>query len=236
MLIRVNNGIQLLNSCRDVSRAMARGVAEYLPLSPTSSSVEKATETSFDDYHGKLTSMFVKLTVDQCIVNSNSADVSQSPLEIRRLMIFELALELLKNRSSGLVTLVVRFLVIMLKLNSNAAVWIEHLGLFDEISLILFEMIFDLMNLAFTSVDGLVFENSIKWNLLIDLCVFLERYAVSFNRLRNDVISIISTLLIYLWFGISNHFEVKCMNCESELAVKECLHERYDFLFPKIYM
>jgi hypothetical protein len=224
MLFRVDEGLDLLGSCREQSRAMAMGSAEQdrpsVSKKPTTSN--EGTSDSSSQVHARITSLLVKLTFD---------NVSFSPREDETLLLGDVAVYwsvlkwtqlLLSSGRSRLQAVALKYLLGVQRLCPIISVAIEKCGLQNQ-----------LLGLVADTAKAVPENNhdiiSLPWANFSSALLILQRQAVALHVESQDVCAALTMIILQRWFPSLNDSEAqrayRCFNCESEVAQYECLGE-----------
>lgn len=254
MILRVEDGLQLLVPCRDSSRAIASGLRNDISTASEADSTSQADNpnisfrSTVDEYYFLLQSLLLKFAFDQNII---SFDFSPpSAYLIKNTSILKVLRFCLKSKRQNLVRIAIQLTFIFLRMGPINAVLLEKGGLIAlfENYCINYSVQSCLMKSSsdwlgyFESENVLAQDNNSSainsdfkyfqfgWEIFCDSVLILKTISICFVHRDENILSVLSLISLWLWFPkFSLHKPTRrftCSNCEIEMASVECLHER----------
>lgn len=235
MLIRVDEGLELLFPCSDQSLAMALGGQSLnSPAKPTGSEKRGAlNEVGFDDYHTKVISLLVKISFDSISMSLKGVETNILCDLPVYLLVFNMCRQLVRTRRPSLLSLVCRFCLAMQSISPISSVAMEKSGLQRE----LFEYVVNFIINHYE--NGLNDLSATHWGIFCNALTVLQKQAVALHHDSQELLLAFSVVILRLWIPAlapAEHARLqRCSNCESEMAKVECLHERWVDVFGKCF-
>jgi hypothetical protein len=218
---------------------------------------------SFDEYYSSLVVLLSKLLMDEAFVEVHGGVNSFSRnYQVRSFHVLSLVKSLIECKYSPLVVVACRVCTIAIRLNPLNSVVMETRDLIGSLVCCAVKLQFcgrlDIEEAPRVSSreGGFSHEehttgstqrhrsaNPLDSNfleLLDELLLVLQLFAVSYSRHSSSILAVFSVLLLSIWSptSLDNVLQknLRCLNCESEYACFECISERYGlsllFAFP----
>lgn len=225
MVVRVDEGLAFLGSCREQSLAMAKGSNGLDRVSPskmTGISVEK--EDSGVLFHMKVVSAMLKLVYDciQLAVRDDESLILNNT--VAYVWTINLAKRLFLTGRQRLQNISLQFILSIQRLSPIVVVAIEKCGL--QMELLCF-----IANFVNSAPDNHIDIDKMPWTIFHSTLLALKHQAIILRVDNQEICTMLAGILLRKWFPSYSLLEsqraFRCCNCESEIAQYECLGERY---------
>jgi hypothetical protein len=208
---------------------------------------------SFDEYYSSLVVLLSKLLMDEAFVEVQGGVNSFSRnYQVRNFHVLSLVKRFIECKFSPLVVVACRVCTIAIRLNPLNSVVLESRDVIGSLVCCAVKLQFsgrlDIEEAPrVSSRDGFLsheeptvsstprhrFLNPLDANLLElldELLLVLQLFAVSYSRHSSSILAVFSVLLLSIWSPASLDSvlqkNLRCLNCESEYACFECISER----------
>lgn len=225
MVVRVDEGLDFLGSCREQSLAMAKGdlgVDHVSPSKKTANSVDK--EDSGVLFHIKVVSAMLKLVYDcvQLAVRDDETLILNNI--IAYVWTINLAKRLFLTGRQRLQNISLQFILSIQRLSPIVVVAIDKCGL--QVELLCF-----IAKFINSAPDNHLDIDKMSWAIFHSTLLVLRTQAITLRVDNQEISTMLAGILLRKWFPTYNLLEsqraFRCCNCESEIAQFECLGERY---------